>query len=120
VYATPFTNPDTVTLTLPANTGAFQFWAEPNDFGTHTITAAANDGTTLALSVTGFQGANGFGFYADPGQAIHSITISAPPEALTFGLAEFSIAQTIPEPGTMALFGVGVVGLLGYARRRQQ
>jgi hypothetical protein len=108
------------TLTLPAGTGAFQFWAEPNILSTFTVTATANDGTTLMESINGNGGASGFGFFADPGQSILSITVSAPSAALGFGLAEFAISRTIPEPSTLALFGVGMASVLGYVARRRK
>jgi hypothetical protein len=108
-------------MTLPAGTGAFQFWAEPNNFGVFTVTATANDGTMLSEMIQGNAGASGFGFFADPGQSILSITVAADAGAAGFAVGELALARTIvPEPCTLALFGVGVVGVIGYARRRQK
>jgi hypothetical protein len=117
VYFTPGT---TDTLTMPAGTGAFQFWAEPNTFSVFTVTATANDGTTLSEMINGNSGASGFGFWADPGQSILSITVTAPGGAAGFALGEFAIARAVPEPCTLALFGVGIAGVVGFARRRQK
>ena len=58
-----------ITLTLPQDTGAFYFYAEPNDFGTYNVTATSNSGaTSVPIAVAGASGANGFAFYADSGR----------------------------------------------------
>jgi hypothetical protein len=55
----------TVTIVMPADTRAFRFYAQPDDFDTYVITATAHDGTTSGpIPVAGFEGAHYFGFYA--------------------------------------------------------
>ena len=64
-------------LTLPANTGAFYFYAEPNPFSDILITAESQDGTILNELVQGNSGASYFGFYGTSGDSIALITVSS-------------------------------------------
>lgn len=103
-----------IALTLPPNTGAFYFYAEPNPFNVFNITATANDGTFLTIPVNGSAGAAGWGFYTTGG-ALTSITVSS---NVDFAIGEFGIAAAaVPEPATMAVFGLMAVGAFGVRRR---
>lgn len=97
---------------LPANTGAFYFYAEPNPFLLLSVTATAQDGTALTVLVNGFGGANGFGFYSSGGMPLVSIMVTSDAD---FAIGEFGIAA-IPSPsaGALALAGLGM-----FARRRR-
>jgi hypothetical protein len=111
---------NSVTLTLAPNTGAFYFYAEPNPFGKYDITAQADNNTILTLNVDGNSGARGFGFYADPGQSLTSISISS---SVDFAIGEFGAApKQTPEPTTLALAGLAGLTLGGYSivRRRRR
>ena len=99
-------------LNLPANTGAFYFYAEGNPFDVRSITATANDGTFLTLNVDGSGGANGYGFWSTGG-ALTSITVATDTD---FAVGEFGIARAVPTPGAAALLGLG--GLAAIRRRR--
>ncbi len=90
VYATTGTS---VTLTMPANTVAFYFYAEPNVQSNANITATSNGGATSGpVSINGNAGATYFGFYASGTDTLTTITITAPTEALGFAIGEFGIA----------------------------
>ena len=81
-----------VTITLPTGTSAFYLYAEPNIFGTFTIQATANDGTTLGpIPVQSNSGARYYGFYTTGPAALSSITISADGGAGGFAIGEFGI-----------------------------
>jgi hypothetical protein len=81
----------TMTLTLPAGTTAFYFYAEPDEFETFDLQATAQNGTTSGpLQVYGDAGAQYFGFYANgAGTNIQTITISCNDD---FAVGEFGIA----------------------------
>jgi hypothetical protein len=80
----------TLTLTLPANTGAFYFYVEPESFADFLITATAQDGTTGDATVSGFGGARYFGFYGVNGATVESNTVSSSED---FAVGEFGIAE---------------------------
>lgn len=104
VYST-FGN--TVTLTLPAGTSAFYFYAQPNSTlaPSFTIQATANDGTTSGpIQVQSTAGAQYYGFYTVGAATLTSIVITVDPGALGFAIGEFGIscqaAQAIVNPPT--------------------
>lgn len=119
-----FNTGTTTVLTLPANTGAFYFYAEPNNFGIFTITATAQDGTSLTQMVNGMAGAAGWGFRHEGGVAgsLTSITIVSAAGAAGSAVGEFGIANVagvgVPEPSSLVLFGLGGVGAAVLVRRR--
>ena len=96
VYYVTGTN---LTITLPADTVAFYFYAEPN-FSVKDITATAQDGTTSGpIPVSSSSGARYFGFYATGGATIVTISVAL---------------QVVPEPPFF--FGRGfAVGEFGIA-----
>lgn len=107
-----------VTLTLPADTGAFYLYAEPNPFQTFSIKATSASGTSVTQSVDGFAGAKYFGFHStDPFDAIVSIEVKS---SADFAIGEFGIAQVIPEPSMFIIWSfLGAVGItLGWRRGR--
>jgi hypothetical protein len=93
VYGTDTsTDVSSVTITLPANTGAFAFYAEPNQLAVLTITATSVGGTTSGpVSVDGNGGAKYFGFYGVGGAKVASITVTTN-DPLGFAVGEFGIA----------------------------
>jgi hypothetical protein len=78
-------------LTLPSNTSAFYFYAEPNPFQVINITAVAKDGSSSSsgpVPVDGYFGAQFFGFYTTGTERIAKITISSD---VDFAIGEFGI-----------------------------
>jgi hypothetical protein len=55
-------------------------------------------------------------FYADRATGVGSLSFS---EVSGGGLLTPTISATVPEPSTIALFGVGVLGLYGFTRRNR-
>ena len=84
-----------ITVSLPAHTGAFYIYAEPDDFEDFDMSATANDGTTSgATSVYGDAGAQYFGFYTKCGHTIQSITVTDPGADSGVAIGEFGIAPS--------------------------
>jgi len=84
-----------VELTLPAQTGAFYFYAQPRTgSGIVTITASSN-GTTFSQDVESDGGAAYFGFYSDGTDTISSIIITS---STDFAVGEFGIAEALQVP----------------------
>ena len=107
-----FTNYSTsVRLDIPDDTAAFLTYVEPNPFSWQSITATAQDGTSLTLQVHGSSGANGFGFYGTDGDEIVTVTISS---GTDFAFGEL-YGALIPEPGSLSL--LGLAGLFVLRRR---
>jgi hypothetical protein len=91
-----WTTGSTITMTLPAGTRAFYFYAEPNTFDVFEVTATAQDGTTSGpIQVQGNSGAKYFGFYATGTPNIESITVTTT-DTTGFGVGEFGIAPAAP------------------------
>ena len=108
-----------MTLTLPANTGAFYFYAQPNDFAAFSFTATAQNGTQILQSASGNAGATYFGFFATGVDTVQSITISSTTD---FAIGEFGIAKAvapaIPETTSLVTLLVPLSMFLGMVRRR--
>ena len=117
-----------LTITLPGETDAFYFYVEPNDFGLFDITLTAQDGSSVTQAVNGASGARGFGLHGTAGTLVSSFTVSAALGSDGFGIGEFGIAsvvtineqlpEQVPEPATLALFGIGLAAF-GATRRRR-
>jgi len=96
-----------VALTMPADTDAFYFYAEPASFSPFYFEAIANDGTSSGLiEVEGAAGAKYFGFYATGCSTIAYITVATDPAAGGFAVGEFGVAgakcRPLVEPGWAA------------------
>ena len=110
-----------VRLDLPAQTGAFLFYAEPGFEGLFTISARLDDGTTLRQEVEGFEGAAGFGFTAPLGASLSSIFVLSEIPNVDFAIGEFNIARTlalVPEAGTTCA-GLLALGLAAFSVARR-
>jgi hypothetical protein len=91
-------DPTRVTITLPAGTRAFYFYAEPNVFDVFDVQATAQDGTTSGpIQVQGFAGAQYFGFYSTGTLNLASITVTTT-DTTGFAVGEFGIATAAPPP----------------------
>ena len=115
VYTTLFSaNPNSVVMTLPPNTGAFYFYAEPNSFALFNVTATAQDGTTSGpIPVQGQAGAQYFGFYSTFLVPLATIQVDVAPGAGGFAVGEFGIAEllgTTDIDATKECFGPFVPG----------
>jgi len=94
VYWTSF-NVFSVELTLPAQTGAFYFYAQPRpNSGVKKITAISN-GIEVSQDVDSNEGASYFGFYAEDTDTLSSIKIAS---SIDFAVGEFGIASAQVTP----------------------
>jgi hypothetical protein len=90
-----------VVITLPANTKAFYLHAQPNNYGTHNVTATAQDGTTSGpVPVTtnhpnSSSSAGYFGFYATDGSTLSTIKVELDSESYGFAVGEFGISYGV-------------------------
>jgi hypothetical protein len=94
-----------VTMTMPAGTKAFYFYAEPDPFATFDITATTQDGSSSGvIPVDGFAGASYFGFYASGSSSLETITVTS---SVDFAIGEFGISQSAsPQATILFLHGV--------------
>ncbi|MBI5084759.1 MAG: PEP-CTERM sorting domain-containing protein [Acidobacteria bacterium] len=79
-----------------------------------------NAGYTKVAYLNGFGVNDQWGFVAD--ELFTSLTFQGGVVVCcmeTYGLDDFSIGSTVPEPGTYALMGAGLIGLAALARRRK-
>jgi len=99
-----------VTLTMPADTAAFRFYAEPNPFALFTITVSSG-GVSSSAMVNGSSGAHSWAIIDAAG--LTSITITS---EIDFAVGELGIAKkdggAVPDPGSsLLLLGLGPAGL---------
>lgn len=109
-----------ITMTMPEGTSAFYFYAQPNSFSLHAISANASDGINAGIEISqnveGYQGASYYGFYGTEGSMISSITVTC--EAADFAVGEFGIAS-IPAPSGICLGCIGMNFFMWLRRRRK-
>jgi len=92
-----FTPTQTITITLPVNTRAFYFYAQPNNFnGTYGVEATTTDFQTSGeIQVAGNAGAKYFGFYETAIGDLKTVTITVYPNgggsSEGFAIGEFGI-----------------------------
>ena len=83
----------TIVMNLPPSTGAFYFYAEPNNFASYIISAVTDSGVSSGnITVQGNSGANGYAFYTTAGESILTITVTAAQGASGFAIGEFGIS----------------------------
>lgn len=128
------TNTNRITLILPENTLAFAFNVGANQPGTAWFKAWNQDGVRDYYSgnfnVGGYGNQTpGYGLYAEnsnttAGQCNYIKKVVVDPTFI-WGIGNFSIAQDtsgncsteVSEPGTLALFGMGLIGIIVMRRR---
>ena len=110
-----------VSMTLPAQTQAFYFYAEPDPWAEYTIVATAQDGTQITQNINGYAGAAYYGFYGTDGSFISTIAVTTP-QPIGFAIGEFGIAtydsSCIPAPAGILLAAIGTA-VVGQLRRRR-
>lgn len=113
---------NTLTISVSGNNHIVGFELEPDQFQQEEVTAQYFNGATLLGTIDLFPNgsAGALLFAAQSDQVITSVDIT------DLAGDDFAIAQlragggggTTPEPGTMVLFGTGLIGALGVMRRK--
>ena len=101
-------------------TNLFFYMQDPSDVG-----AVTTIGANVNMTGYDFKGkSNGASYFVgitlDKGESLSRITWSTTTVGDGYGLDDFSTVAPVPEPATMLLFGAGLVGLAGFARRKKK
>lgn len=104
--------------TFGSDVYAFGLEMEPDSFDLYNMDVCVLDGgNCLSQEVDGYAGAAFFGWVADSGESINDISLSTDDYDFAFGrmvIANHDGPEpTVPEPATMSLLGLGLLGFLG-------
>ncbi len=117
------TGVNSMTFTLPPETRAFYFYAEPNIQNVFNIEAIGEAGSRSSVSsgpipVDGLGGAKYFGFYTQGLEAISQIVVTAEAGANGFAVGEFGIfvgpPDTVAVPLSNWAFYLGILLMIGF------
>lgn len=89
------------------------------EFFNNGVSVGMLNGTNVTLAATGNQGVQGTSYVnIDLAEGFDSIVFKSTSYAFEFDNIAWSANRAVPEPGTIALLGLGLAGL-GFARRRR-
>lgn len=110
-----FTGSLSIVNTFNSPVYGFGLEMEPNYFQDYSMTLLLNDGSYLTQDVNGSYGAKFFGWAGGP---VTTMTLSAVSDSGGFAFGNMvECTHAVPEPTTLSLLGLGLLGLLRRKRK---
>ena len=110
-----------LSILLDSATDVFGMDVVGSNGGAFTVQFFAINGSLLGTITQGISGDGSFGFRATAGEQIRGVSITNTDSGgIGYDNVTFNAVSEVPEPASVAMWGLGALGLVFARRKRQQ